>query len=77
MVQMTTAAEITDAIKLVEACRQFVESNEPGRWYDLSRWNMAGNQIGVNKLIRLKERSAWEESYLKYIEQFNLPKASG
>ena len=77
MVQMTTAAEITDAIKLVEACRHFVESNEPGRWYDLSRWNMAGNQIGVNKLIRLKERSAWEESYLKYIEQFNLPKASG
>ena len=77
MVAMTTAAEIADAVDLVEACRLFVESKEPGRWDNLRQWNMTGlYRPGFNNLFRLKERSAWEESYLKCIEQYGLPTVS-
>ena len=77
MVAMTTAAEIADAVYLVEACRLFVESKEPGRWDNLRQWNMTGlYRPGVNNLFRLIERFGWEESYLKCIEQYGLPTVS-
>ena len=66
-----------NATLLVEACRQFVDENEKGRWKDVSQWNMTGKDEGIKKLFRLRERSAWEDSYLKYIEKFDLPKVSG
>ena len=69
-----------NAQNLVQACRVYVESKEPGRWNDVSRWNMKGHQFGVNGLFRVRERqkqrSAWEDSYLKHIEQYHLPMAA-
>ena len=69
-----------NAQDLVKACHDFVESREPGRWNNLSRWNMTGRQPDVNVLFRvrdqLRERSAWEDSYLEYIKEFNLPKVA-
>ena len=66
-----------NATKLVTACRQCVDKKEPGRWTDVTKWSMTGMQLGVNGLFRVQqERSAWEESYLKHIKQFNLPEAA-
>lgn len=63
--------------QLVEACRQFVQKDEMGRWEDVSRWNMTEEDISVKRKFRMvQERSAWEDNYLKYIEKFNLPKVS-
>ena len=63
--------------QLVEACRQFVQEDEMGRWEDVSRWNMTEEDISVKRKFRMvQERSAWEDNYLKYIEKFNLPKVS-
>jgi len=63
-----------NATKLVSACRQYVDKKEPGRWTDVTKWNMTGMQLGVNGLFRVQqERSAWEDSYLKCIKQFKLP----
>ena len=67
----------TNAPQLVEACRQFVHANEEGRWEDVGRWNMENDDISVRGRFRLtQERSASEDAYLKYIEQFNLPKVT-
>ena len=67
-----------NAGKLVQNCREFVEKEEPGRWSDVSKWDMTGKDdvsvLGTFKMIQ--ERSAWEDESLKYIEQFNLPKVS-
>ena len=63
--------------QLVEACRQFVQKDEMGRWEDVSRWNMTEEDVSVKRKFRMvQERSAWEDNYLKYIEKFNLPKVS-
>ena len=63
--------------QLVEACRQFVQEDEMGRWEDVSRWNMTEEDVSVKRKFRMvQERSAWEDNYLKYIEKFNLPKVS-
>lgn len=62
------------ARELVKACRQCVEKNEPGRWNNVSQWNKTGKQLSVNGKFRLNERSAWEQSYLKSIEKYKLPK---
>ena len=62
------------ARELVKACRQYVDKNEPGRWNNVSQWKMTGKQLSVNKKFRLSERSAWEQSYLKSIEKYKLPK---
>lgn len=63
--------------RLVEACRQFVQEDEEGRWEDVSRWNMTEADISVKGRFRLiQERSARKDDYLKYIEQFSLPKVS-
>ena len=64
------------ARELVKACRQYVDKNEPGRWNNVIQWNMTGKQLSVNGKFRLKERSAWEQSYLKFIEKYKLPKVS-
>ena len=66
-----------NATKLEKACQEYVESKEPGSWADVTKWSMTGMQLGVNGLFRVQEeRSAWEESYLKHIKQFNLPEAA-
>ena len=63
--------------QLVEACRQFVQEDEMGRWEDVSRWNMTEEDISVRGRFRTaQERSARGDNYLKYIEKFNLPKVS-
>ena len=61
------------ARELVKACRQYVDTNEPGRWNNVSRWNMTGSQLSVNGKFRLNERSAWEQSYLTSIKKYKLP----
>ena len=67
-----------NANKLVQTCRNFVEELDPGRWSDVNKWNMTGKHdvsvLGTFKLVQ--ERSAWEDEYLKYMEQFYLPKVS-
>ena len=65
-----------NAQDLVQACHDFVESQKLGRWNDVSQWNMTGLKPGVNGLFRVQERSAWEDSYLEYIKDFNLPKVA-
>ena len=61
------------ARELVKACRQYVDTNEPGRWNNVSQWNMTGSQLSVNGKFRLNERSAWEQSYLMSIKKYKLP----
>ena len=61
------------ARELVKACRQYVDTNEPGRWNNVSQWNMTGSQLSVNGKFRLNERSAWEQSYLTSIKKYKLP----
>ena len=61
------------ARELVKACRQYVDKNEPGRWNNVSQWNMTGSQLSVNGKFRLNERSAWEQSYLTSIKKYKLP----
>ena len=67
-----------NAENLVRACHAYVESKEPGRWNTVLRWNMTGHQLGFNGLFRVqerqKQRSAWEDNYLKQIEKYDLPK---
>ena len=64
--------EHPNANKLVQTCRNFVEEREPGRWSDVNKWNMTGkDEVSVlGKFKMVQERSAWEDKYLKYIEQF-------
>lgn len=58
--------------RLVKACYDYVTQHNGQRtWADVSKWNM---KKSFKNLFRLKERSAWENNYLKYIEQFDLPK---
>ena len=61
------------ARELVKACRQYVDTNEPGRWNNVNQWNMTGSQLSVNGKFRLNERSAWEQSYLMSIKKYKLP----
>ena len=70
-VDINTAADA--ARELVKACRQYVNTNEPGRWNNVSQWNMTGGQLSVNGKFRLNERSAWEQSYLMSIKKYKLP----
>ena len=70
-VDINTAADA--ARELVKACRQYVNTNEPGRWNNVSQWNMTGGQLSVNGKFRLNERSAWEQSYLTSIKKYKLP----
>lgn len=69
-----------NAKRLVKACKDYVEKKEPGRWDDYKRWDMLGEELGVNGLFKVKEqqkqRSAWEGSYLKHIEKYDLPKVA-
>ncbi|KAL9966624.1 hypothetical protein ACROYT_G024727 [Oculina patagonica] len=37
-----------NAKALVQKCKTYVNGNEPGRWEDVTRWNMTGGQLGVN-----------------------------
>ena len=64
-----------EASNLVQACCQYVNDKEPGRWQDVSRWDMKRGQLGANGLFRKRERCAWEDSYLEYIKGFKLEKA--
>jgi hypothetical protein len=50
---------------LVQQCKNYVDGTEPGRWADLSRWNMGYYDLGVNQKFRLKEISAWMDDYVK------------
>ena len=61
------------ARELVKACRQYVDTNESGRWNNVSQWNMTGSQLSVKGKFRLNERSAWEQSYLTSIKKYKLP----
>ena len=61
-----------NAGKLVQNCHEFVEKKEPGRWSDVNKWDMTGkDDVSVlGKFKMVQERSAREDKYLKYIEQF-------
>ena len=56
--------------ELVNACFNFVNSKEPGRWGNVARWNM--NQSWANK-FRKEERSMYMTEYLESIKKYNLP----
>ena len=62
--------------RLVQACREYVTRRECCRWSCILRWNMTTCQLGVNGLLRvrerLRERSAWEDSYLQHIKKLDL-----
>ena len=51
--------------KLVTQCKNYVEASEPGRWVDVTRWNMGNNQLGVNHMIRMRDRSTWMNKYVE------------
>ena len=51
--------------RLVTQCKNYVEASEPGRWVDVTRWNMGNNQLGVNHMVRMRDRSTWMNEYLK------------
>ena len=77
-VEVKPLNENKNAEDLVRVCRDYVEKKGKVRWNDLTQWKMTG--LGVSELFRVHElqnqRSKWEESYLKHIEEFDLPKAS-
>ena len=50
--------------ELVKQCKSYVEAKEPGRWGDVTRWNMGKDQLGVNHMFKMRERSAWMDNYL-------------
>ena len=54
---------------LVRQCKEYVENKQPGRWRDISWWNMRNNQLGVNHMFRMQERSAWMNQYLQEVAQ--------
>lgn len=63
-----------NATRLVDVCRRFVEKDDPGLWGDVNQWNMNMKDPSVKGFFRSKQqRSAWEDSYLKYIENFDIP----
>ena len=68
-----------NAQDLVQACRAYVDGKQPGRWNNISQWNMTGFVLGVNGLFRdiveerHNERSAWEVKYLDHIKKFGIP----
>ena len=51
--------------RLVTQCKNYVEATERGRWVDVTRWNMGNNQLGVNHMIRMRDRSTWMNEYVK------------
>ena len=51
--------------RLVTQCKNYVEASEPGRWVDVTRWNMGNNQLGVNHVIRMRDRSTWMNKYVE------------
>lgn len=67
-----------NAQNLVKACHDYVENKSKGTWNNVSLWNMTG--FGVSGLFRVQDlrnqRSTWEDSYLKHIEKFDLPKVA-
>lgn len=41
--------------RLVKVCKDYVEKKELGRWDDYKRWDMLGEEFGVNGLFKVKE----------------------
>ena len=54
---------------LLRQCKEYVDEKEPGRWEDVARWNMENNQLGVNHMFKMKERSDWMDKYLVEVPQ--------
>ena len=54
---------------LVRQCKEYVDEKEPGRWEHVARWNMENNQLGVNHMFKMKERSDWMDKYLEEVAQ--------
>ena len=52
---------------LVKQCKEYVDKKEPGRWEDTTKWNMESNQLGVNHMFIMKERSDWMDKYLEEV----------
>ena len=50
--------------ELVKQCKSYVEAKQPRRWGDVTRWDMGNNQLGVNHMFKMRERSAWMDNYL-------------
>lgn len=57
--------EMDNGARMVKKCHEFVESNESGRWANISRWNMTSNDLSYSGKFRQKERSEWMEKYLE------------
>lgn len=57
--------EVNKGAKLVKKCHRFVEDHEPGRWKDLSKWNMTLEERSYRGNLRQAERSQWMDQYKK------------
>lgn len=55
--------EVNKGAKLVKACHDFVESEEPGRWNDHTKWDMKSSDLSHSGKFRQKERSQWMKKY--------------
>ena len=44
--------EVKKGAKLVKECHGFVECNEPGRWNDLTKWNMTSSDLSYSGMFR-------------------------
>ena len=50
---------------LVTQCKNYVEATKRGRWVDVATWNMGNNQLGVNHMVRMQNRSTWMNKYVE------------
>ena len=52
---------------LVRQCKEYVDNKQRGRWRNIARWDMRNNQLGVNHMFKMQERSAWMDKYLEEV----------
>ena len=61
--------KVGNGARLVKKCHEFVESKEPGRWNDTSRWDQKSTDLSYSRKLRREERSEWMNRYIeKYKE---------
>lgn len=60
--------EVNKGAKLVKACHDLVQKEEPGRWDDHTKWNMKSSDPSHSHKFKQKERSQWMDQYMKRYE---------
>ncbi|XP_068724250.1 uncharacterized protein [Montipora capricornis] len=60
--------EVNKGAKLVKACHDLVEKEEPGRWGDHTKWNMKSSDPSHSHKFKKKERSQWMDDYMARYE---------